>query len=263
MRGGGTPQPATAQPGHRWAPSTPLSAPVGDLGTPSWAQGGCAGGARSPLWGSLDAAELENRWPKAVGSGGAAKMGCKGHATGGRTRWPSPRRDRGRGDGGELGGDVAMPTLCVHTRVPTHALTRVRVAGRHAWTRGGGSGAPPSPACPGGSTTHGTAALPSLSPLPPGTPPNPFHSDKITLTLPQLRFSVSADLEILMVRCHQDTGCCDIGTEPEQRRGGAGGDPPREWEQTVMDTHHDPPSAASLPGMGLPSGPATDPQTPT
>lgn len=86
-----TPQPGTAQSGHRWAPSTPLPAPVRDLGPPSWAQVDAWGGAQSPLACSLDAPELENCWLKAVGSGGAARMGCRGHAKGPAAPRRAPR----------------------------------------------------------------------------------------------------------------------------------------------------------------------------
>lgn len=55
---------------------------------PRWMHGG---GAQSPLACSLDAPELENCWLKAVGSGGAVRMGCRGHAKGHAAPRRSPR----------------------------------------------------------------------------------------------------------------------------------------------------------------------------
>lgn len=174
-----------------------------------------------------------------------------------------------------------MVGLRTHTCTNTCPDTCVH-AWTHACTRGGGSDAPSSPACTGGSagpSMAGSAAHPhpQLHPAcsppasPSGTPQTPFPKCtlcperprmgtgclagstqfcKITLTLPQPRFLVSAELVILVVWCYQDAGCCNLSTKPEQSRGGAGA--PREQEQPMTDTHlpeHNTRRTASLPAM--------------
>lgn len=120
-----------------------------------------------------------------------------------------------------------MLELCRHTCTKTCPDTCVH-AWTHAGTWGGGRDAPSSPACTGGSAGPSTAALPipscivpaPLLPLRSGTCQIPFpkHTPcpetpgmgtgclagsrqfcKITLTLPQLRFLVSAELMSLVV----------------------------------------------------------------